>query len=1456
MKTRRYVALGVVLFLVWSVLVSATQPSLGEAQRLFRDGRLAEAATACEAVLNADPANLDALRLGAQIAALRKDYEKAAAYLCKAVDGGGDAKDCLDLAGCYRDQFQLDKALAAYETAALRFPTDHVYEAWTRALLDFRLFAEAKGRLDDALRLFPKDAALMQDRAVLALSLGRDAEAVRWIKASWDAGADKLAWTRDPAFADARLRGPYSALLGGAVLLEGAGKLEDPEKADRMRLLSTVMDPASAPAVARIVADSQDAEVRRLGLVDLGLAGKVATVQFADLLASPDPGLRRQVLYQIRALGWPEFVPLLAAYLPGEMAPGNHDFAEVLLVQLQVGQRTDKEAAALLEAIPAGNTYRYLALYSLSDIWQKSGQPEKAAEALEEAEAGHPSAKAPEGSAGGQAGLEAYWECAQRKDIEEILEILDHHAYVERIDARVYGLPKDDFDDRQNLSISERLFLRQWAKKQGYDWRTDGVLQYPREIRHTLEDIYRKTGMKPDCSGLLAAAGPEPEVMQKDGSELKLYEDTGVDNEVNIVVNPYNQQYVVATSNAYSSTSNETYRSSNYGKSWTHGAVTQGSGACDPVSYYNRSGILYHSYLGSCGSGCGVYASYSSDNGATWTGCATVDSNKTMDREDIYIDTFAGDGGQWQASPCVDKIYVGYHNNGAQVARVSTGASSPFCTSWSSAVSLASPGNSSTISTGITSSIGKGTGSGRGTVVYTFPRYGSSSTDSLAGIYYALSTNCGTSYGTPVRISTINLPGSFEWGIPSTCSRQEYYYVQADSDRQPLSAFRNNVYVTWNDMSSACAPPGCSGNSTCNSDIFVATGVPNDRDNPTSWTWTTVNLTKDKVGTDSYTDEFYPSLTVDQADGDVYVSYYRSNSGATSITPRQQQVHYVTVRSINGGSAWQSVLQVTQLPTNEYNNGADQSMQWGDYTWVDVINGVAYPAWTDRRENADEDIWSGKVCSEPTHWVERGTSPTTPTTNTSSGATNVVNVSWALPDLFWGDGGENASARKFQLYVDGTLTQDNISATATSTSYTASNCTTSHTFRIRAVNSCGVTKDYTTATATAPCGCLAPSGLSNNTAADADACADTGVTVSWAKDAGSWGDGGSGTRTYDVLRGGTAVASAIAYGTTTYTDTAGTNGTSYTYAVRYNNGCAASATTTGVSAADNVGVAAPSAPTVADADPCARSGVQISWGSVSGATAYDLYVDSSTTVSGVTSPYVYSPADTSSHSYQVRARSASCTSAWSTAAAGTDANGKPSSPAITGIIDNNPLVQDGIKVTYTSGSPATRHDLYRDTALAVTGYASGALYDPGDSASHSYVVRAVNGTCTTDSSAQAFADAFLPAPGEVAPGGSEATAQTWSADKTTQGWPSATGAAGYKLYRGTQSELPNLLSSANEGCYRTVAGLSQDCSADDPSSVTGLFYWYLVTATNAAGEGPAGSGTGGARNLSSTTTCP
>jgi len=222
------------------------------------------------------------------------------------------------------------------------------------------------------------------------------------------------------------------------------------------------------------------------------------------------------------------------------------------------------------------------------------------------------------------------------------------------------------------------------------------------------------------------------------------------------------------------------------------------------------------------------------------------------------------------------------------------------------------------------------------------------------------------------------------------------------------------------------------------------------------------------------------------------------------------------------------------------------------------------------------------------------------------------------------------------------------------------------------------------------------------------------------------------------------------------------NGTSYTYAVRYNNGCGMSSTTTGVSAAD----------------------------------VYDAVT---------------------------------------------------TAPLITSIVDNNPTVQDGIFIHYTAGSPATSHDLYRDTLLVVPGYVSGTLYNPGDTNSHDYVVRAINGPCWADSAVMAGIDAAIGTPP------AEVFYASWTG-KTQINWGVEATADTYNLYHGLRADLVNL-ANANPDFCTYYAGPDTFATVADNAPL-GDCYYFLVTGVNGAGEGSAGTDSNGIeRQVNTTGSC-
>lgn len=134
--------------------------------------------------------------------------------------------------------------------------------------------------------------------------------------------------------------------------------------------------------------------------------------------------------------------------------------------------------------------------------------------------------------------------------------------------------------------------------------------------------------------------------------------------------------------------------------------------------------------------------------------------------------------------------------------------------------------------------------------------------------------------------------------------------------------------------------------------------------------------------------------------------------------------------------------------------------------------------------------------------------------------------------------------------------------------------------------------------------CAAPSGMANNGAADADPYADTGVLVTWS-DPSPWGDGGSGTRSFSVLRDGAVIRAGLPASTHAFTDTTGTNGVTYTYAVRALNGCGQATTTAGVAAADEFRV--PEEVPTTSFQWSGGTKTTLSWSAATGADSYRVY---------------------------------------------------------------------------------------------------------------------------------------------------------------------------------------------------------------------------------------------------------
>jgi hypothetical protein len=201
-----------------------------------------------------------------------------------------------------------------------------------------------------------------------------------------------------------------------------------------------------------------------------------------------------------------------------------------------------------------------------------------------------------------------------------------------------------------------------------------------------------------------------------------------------------------------------------------------------------------------------------------------------------------------------------------------------------------------------------------------------------------------------------------------------------------------------------------------------------------------------------------------------------------------------------------------------------------------------------------------------------------------------------------------------------------------------------------------------------------------------------------------------------------------------------------------------------------------------------------------------------------------------------------------------------SSPTGAGPIaatDLDPYLKSGVQITWpqdctwNDGDPTGR--LYRVLrgGLDISGalpYGTTTYTDLTGTAgvSYNYSVQYTSGCVRSVTSAtQSAADQYL-VPPEAA--STPVAALQWTSGLKTQlTWGATTGATGYKLYKGAGAQIANLPSGAPACVAYQGPGVVVDTRlgttatlSNNPSS--GHFYWYILAATNGAGDGPLAAG--------------
>jgi len=407
--------------------------------------------------------------------------------------------------------------------------------------------------------------------------------------------------------------------------------------------------------------------------------------------------------------------------------------------------------------------------------------------------------------------------------------------------------------------------------------------------------------------------------------------------------------------------------------------------------------------------------------------------------------------------------------------------------------------------------------------------------------------------------------------------------------------------------------------------------------------------------------------------------------------------------------------------------------------------------------------------------------PDTPTAPVANVATNITDTS------FTANWASSTTATSYTLFVDGTSVYTGSSTSCNITGLTASSA---HSYYVQANNVTGTSSNSNTINLTLnPATPLAP------VASAATSIATTSFTANWASSATA--------TSYTLYVNGTSVYTGSA---TSFSKTGLTAGTAYTYYVTATNVTGTSSNSNTI----NVNTVA-SAPTASAATSITTISFTANWGTATGASSYNLFVDGTSVYTGTsTSANITGLTAGTAHNYYVTAINSGGTSANSNTINVTTVPSAPVASSATSITDTS------FTANWATVSGATSYNLYIDSTLAYSG-SNLSFNKTGLTASsaHSYYVQAVNsgGTSANSGTINVTLNPATP----LAPVASAATNVTTTAFRAN--WATSATATSYKIKidSGSFTDIGNVL-------YYDVTGLT-----------AGTSHSYIVQASNVTG---------------------
>jgi len=493
-----------------------------------------------------------------------------------------------------------------------------------------------------------------------------------------------------------------------------------------------------------------------------------------------------------------------------------------------------------------------------------------------------------------------------------------------------------------------------------------------------LKDIHEWMLTHPD---LKAAPEDPPGLAEKVtvGTNLRVSgAQTVARSESDIRINPWNTNLIVSASNNIQASGRQgVYWSTNAGATWgqtTLPLVTGDTIHSDPTVDWTSNGTAWSTTLGISGGNLRLRVYRSTDNGATWTFDGTASGTQTgVDKQMVWVD-------RGNNSPFVNNLYAIWHNgNPAYFNRRDGPAGSwgtPFQISGAESVG-------STIGGDVRTNVS-------GHVFAFWPTSGNRQ------IFVRKSTTGGAnaaSFLAAVSVASVySNPGAVGIAVPAFASRRILTYVSGGAYRAPsVFGTRDEVYASWTDLSGAtgCNSPGQEPGSNVNSDC--KTRVWFTRSTNGGATWEAKRMINNQAGRN---DQFNQWLAVDDTNGTLAIIYYD-----TVDDPGRKKTNVYYQASLDHGATWSAPFVITTAQTDETVAGAELGNQYGDYNSLSGVARSFFPSWTDRRNNAREEIWTAQLSelSAPFCIADGGIDDTLSRTNCCSGVAVSGSTVCAVP---------------------------------------------------------------------------------------------------------------------------------------------------------------------------------------------------------------------------------------------------------------------------------------------------------------------------------------------------------------------------------------------------------------------------------------------------------------------------